>query len=83
MTRHLATVHVHADSFSHPALDANGAKAVYIVGRREEVLKQAASTAVNGNIIPLQGDVTNQESLSKVVEQVRQKEGFVNLLFGE
>ncbi|CZT18978.1 related to gluconate 5-dehydrogenase [Ramularia collo-cygni] len=63
------------------ALDANGAKAVYIVGRREEVLKKAAATAVNGNIIPIQGDVSDKDSLAKVVEHVRQKEGFVNLLF--
>lgn len=53
------------------------------MGRREDVLKKAASTAVNGNIIPLQGDVSDKDSLDNVVEHVRQKEGFVNLLFGE
>ncbi|KAF7541412.1 hypothetical protein G7054_g596 [Neopestalotiopsis clavispora] len=63
------------------ALDANGAKAVYIVGRREETLKEAAKTAVNGNIIPIVGDVTDKESLLKVAEQVRQEQGFVNVLF--
>lgn len=65
------------------ALDANGAKAVYIIGRREETLENAASTAVNGNIIPLQGDVSDKESLNKVVEHIRQKEGFANLVFGK
>ena len=34
------------------ALEANGAT-VYIVGRREATLKEAAATAKHGNIIPL------------------------------
>jgi len=63
------------------ALDANGAKAVYIVGRREETLQNAAKTAVNGTIIPLVGDVTDKESLQKIAERVRQEQGFINLLF--
>ncbi|KAK6223900.1 hypothetical protein LQW54_000044 [Pestalotiopsis sp. IQ-011] len=63
------------------ALDANGAKAVYIVGRREQTLQEAARTAVNGNIIPIVGDVSNKDSLLKVAEQVRREQGFVNLLF--
>ena len=63
------------------ALDANGAKAVYIVGRREDTLKSAAKTAVNGTIKPIVGDVNDKESLLKVAEQVRQEQGFINLLF--
>jgi NAD(P)-dependent dehydrogenase (short-subunit alcohol dehydrogenase family) len=63
------------------ALDANGAKAVYIVGRREETLKEAAKTAVNGTIKPIVGDVTDKESLTKVAEHVRKEQGFINLLF--
>ncbi|KAH6657993.1 hypothetical protein BKA67DRAFT_656225 [Truncatella angustata] len=63
------------------ALDANGAKAVYIVGRREQSLKEAAATAANGNIIPIVGDVSDKESLKKVADQVRKEQGFVNLLF--
>ncbi|KAI5368240.1 Putative short-chain dehydrogenase/reductase SDR, NAD(P)-binding domain superfamily [Septoria linicola] len=63
------------------ALDANGAKAVYIVGRREETLKEAAKTAVNGSIKPLVGDVTNKTHLKKLVEQVQQEQGYINLLF--
>ena len=54
------------------ALDANGAKAVYIVGRREETLKEAVKTAVNGTIKPIVGDVTDKDSLTKVADQVRQ-----------
>lgn len=63
------------------ALDANGAKAVYIVGRREETLKEAAKTGVNGTIKPIVGDVTDKESLKKVAEQVKREYGYVNFLF--
>ncbi|KAF7194352.1 Short-chain dehydrogenase/reductase SAT3 [Pseudocercospora fuligena] len=63
------------------ALDANGAKAVYIVGRREQTLKDAAKTGVNGTIKPIVGDVTDKESLLRVVDQVRKEQGFINLLF--
>lgn len=63
------------------ALDANGAKAVYIVGRREETLKEAAKTAVNGTIIPIAGDATNKEFLTKIANQVREEQGYINLLF--
>jgi NAD(P)-dependent dehydrogenase (short-subunit alcohol dehydrogenase family) len=63
------------------ALDANGAKAVYIVGRREETLQAAAKTAVNGTIKPIVGDVTDKASLTKIADQVRQEQGYINLLF--
>lgn len=63
------------------ALDANGAKKVYIVGRREETLREAAKTAINGTIQPIVGDVTDKESLQKVADQVRQEEGYINFLF--
>ncbi|KAI0012969.1 hypothetical protein F4779DRAFT_643070 [Xylariaceae sp. FL0662B] len=63
------------------ALDANGAKAVYIVGRREQTLRDAAATAVNGTIRPLVGDVADKDSLLRVAAQVRHEQGYVNLLF--
>lgn len=63
------------------ALDQNGAKAVYIVGRREETLKEAAKTGVNGTIKYIVGDVTDKASLKKVADQVKQEQGFINLLF--
>ena len=63
------------------ALDANGAKAVYIVGRREETLQAAANTAVNGTIKPIVGDVTDKASLTIIADQVRQEQGYINLLF--
>ncbi|KAI8953830.1 hypothetical protein F4801DRAFT_87745 [Xylaria longipes] len=63
------------------ALDANGAKAVYIVGRRENTLREAAKTATNGNIIPVVGDVTDKASLAAVADRIRKEQGYVNLLF--
>lgn len=63
------------------ALDANGAKAVYIIGRREETLKKAAATAVNGTIKTIAGDVTDKDFLKKAADQVRQEQGYVNFLF--
>lgn len=63
------------------ALDANGAKAVYIIGRRKETLEKAAKQAVNGTIIPLQGDVTSKESLTSIAEHIQKEQGFINVLF--
>ncbi|KAI0456579.1 hypothetical protein F5B21DRAFT_467091 [Xylaria acuta] len=63
------------------ALDANGAKAVYIVGRRESALRDAAKTATNGNIIPVVGDVTDKASLTALADRVRKEHGYVNFLF--
>ncbi|CZR52278.1 related to gluconate 5-dehydrogenase [Phialocephala subalpina] len=63
------------------ALDANGAKAVYIIGRREETLKKAAAQGVNGTIIPIVGDVTSKDSLSSIAERIQKEQGFINVLF--
>ncbi|KAK6075606.1 short chain dehydrogenase [Seiridium cupressi] len=62
------------------ALEHNGAK-VYILGRREEVLKTAAKqNAIHGNIIPVVADVTDKVSLDAVVSQIKQETGYINLL---
>ncbi|TVY92250.1 Short-chain dehydrogenase/reductase [Lachnellula willkommii] len=63
------------------ALDANGAKAVYIIGRRKEPLERAAKQSVNGTIIPLQGDVTSKDSLASLAEHIQKEQGFINVLF--
>lgn len=63
------------------ALDANGAKAVYIVGRREGTLREAAKTAVNGSLIPIVADVTDKASLTALADRIRAEQGFINLLF--
>jgi NAD(P)-dependent dehydrogenase (short-subunit alcohol dehydrogenase family) len=60
-------------------LEENGAK-VYIVGRRQEVLGKAALEAKHGNIIPLQGDVTNKDDIARIVETIKKKDGFINVL---
>ncbi|KAL9008426.1 MAG: hypothetical protein Q9173_006450 [Seirophora scorigena] len=62
------------------ALAANGASKVYIVGRRKEVLEAATKESSHGNILPLVGDVTSNESLQTVVSQVEKDAGFINLL---
>lgn len=63
------------------ALDANGSKAVYIIGRREETLQEAAKSAVNGTVIPLVGDVTDKDSLQRMAEHVRKETGYINFFF--
>ncbi|KAJ3869083.1 hypothetical protein EV359DRAFT_30874 [Lentinula novae-zelandiae] len=62
------------------ALENNGA-VVYIVGRRHEVLERAAQENSRfNNIIPLQGDITNRESLLAVVQIVKARHGYIDLL---
>jgi threonine dehydrogenase-like Zn-dependent dehydrogenase len=51
------------------ALDANGAKAVYIIGRREATLTEAAKTGTNGSIKPVVGDASDKSSLESIVRQ--------------
>jgi NAD(P)-dependent dehydrogenase (short-subunit alcohol dehydrogenase family) len=68
-------------AYAARALDANGAKAVYIVGRRENSLQETAKTAVNGTIKPIVGDVSDKQSLLKIADQIRQEQGYINLLF--
>ncbi|PPQ75713.1 hypothetical protein CVT26_000954 [Gymnopilus dilepis] len=62
------------------ALENNGAT-VYIVGRRKEVLEKAAAenNAFN-KIIPLEGDITNRDSLLNIVDTVRTRHGYIDLL---
>ncbi|KAI1176525.1 hypothetical protein F4777DRAFT_546645 [Nemania sp. FL0916] len=62
------------------ALEHNGAK-VYILGRREGILKNAAKeNAIHGNLIPVVADVTDKASLDAAVSRIGQDVGFVNLL---
>ena len=61
-------------------LDANGASKVFVVGRREEVLKETASLAVNGTVIPVKADVTSKESLEAAYKTVASQTGHVDLL---
>ncbi|KIY52390.1 NAD(P)-binding protein [Fistulina hepatica ATCC 64428] len=62
------------------ALENNGAT-VYIIGRRLDVLTAAASDHSKFNkIIPVQGDITNRDSLLTVVETVKREQGHIDLL---
>ncbi|KAK5125335.1 hypothetical protein LTR85_000444 [Meristemomyces frigidus] len=60
------------------ALASNGAKKVYIIGRRQQKLDEAAKD--HDNIIPVQGDVTSKDSLAKIAEKVKAEAGYLNLL---
>lgn len=63
------------------ALAANGAK-VYITGRRAEKLKEAEMqhSESGGQIIGIQADVTDKDSIKSVVKAISEKEKYVNLL---
>lgn len=60
------------------SLDANGAAKVFIVGRREEKLREVALQAVNKSIIPVQGDLSSKDSLSTVISRIASETSFVN-----
>ncbi|XP_014552341.1 hypothetical protein COCVIDRAFT_19541 [Bipolaris victoriae FI3] len=61
------------------ALEANGA-IVYILGRREEVLKEATATAKHGNIHYFKADVTSKPDLAAAAEHIAAKTGYVNVV---
>lgn len=62
------------------ALAANGASKVFIIGRREDALRETASSVPGNTIIPLVGDVTSKESLQKCVEKVRAEVDAIDVL---
>jgi NAD(P)-dependent dehydrogenase (short-subunit alcohol dehydrogenase family) len=62
------------------AFALNGAKKVYIIGRRKEKLDEAAKLSPNNNIVPLVGDVTSKENLVSIAETIKNDVGYVNLV---
>ncbi|KAK5662088.1 hypothetical protein OQA88_10202 [Cercophora sp. LCS_1] len=63
------------------ALADAGAARVFIIGRRMDVLEQAASQINRpGVVVPLYCDVTSKVSLESVVSVVQSDTGFLNLL---
>jgi diacylglycerol diphosphate phosphatase/phosphatidate phosphatase len=62
------------------ALVLNGARRVYISGRREDVLKQSARDINPDVVVPLSGDVTSKDSLLQMASLVAADVGYVNLV---
>jgi NAD(P)-dependent dehydrogenase (short-subunit alcohol dehydrogenase family) len=60
------------------ALMANGAKKVYILGRRQDVLDAAAKETAG--LVPIQTDITSKDSLQAAVDKIAADEGYLNLL---
>lgn len=61
------------------ALAENGASRIYIIGRRMEKLETMAAKYPEV-VVPLQGDVTSQDDLTRVAARVRDEVGYINLL---
>lgn len=62
------------------ALDANGASKVFVMGRREDALKETASLAVNGTIKPVAADISSKESLEKAYMLIAAQTTHVDLV---
>ena len=62
------------------ALALNGAKKVYISGRRKEILEEVAKQSPASNIIPLPADVSSKEDIEALAEHIRKDVGHLNLL---
>jgi NAD(P)-dependent dehydrogenase (short-subunit alcohol dehydrogenase family) len=62
------------------ALAANGAKAVYILGRRLPNLQAAAASCPEGTLRPIVCDVVSKPSLEAAAKIIEQEVGYVNLV---
>jgi NAD(P)-dependent dehydrogenase (short-subunit alcohol dehydrogenase family) len=62
------------------ALELNGAERVYILGRRLEVLENAAKQSKFGRITPLACDITSKPQLQATAERISQESGRVDVL---
>ncbi|UKZ74356.1 hypothetical protein TrVFT333_002022 [Trichoderma virens FT-333] len=64
------------------ALAANGAKAVYVLGRREEALAATRDTCPKPEAIrPVVCDVTSKDSLKAAADRVRGELGYCDVVF--
>ncbi|PYH77563.1 short chain dehydrogenase [Aspergillus uvarum CBS 121591] len=61
------------------ALAANGARRVYILGRRQDALATTAA-AYPGVIVPHPADVTSKPALQAAVDRITSETGYVNLV---
>jgi NAD(P)-dependent dehydrogenase (short-subunit alcohol dehydrogenase family) len=62
------------------ALAVNGAKKVFIIGRREDALKATADSVPGGTIIPIVGDVCSKASLQQCVDKVKAEVDYIDVL---
>lgn len=61
------------------ALAVNGARKVFLLGRRADVLEEAAAKYPNV-MVPVSCDVSSKESLLSAVDQVSKATNYINLL---
>ncbi|KAJ3535869.1 hypothetical protein NM208_g4672 [Fusarium decemcellulare] len=62
------------------ALAENGAKRVYIIGRRKHVLEDAVKRIACENVMPIQCDVTERDDLHAAATTIESDTGYINLL---
>lgn len=63
------------------ALAENGASKVFILGRREDALRETAAQASNNVVIPIQCDVSSKESLEAAHQTIAAQTTHVDVLF--
>lgn len=63
------------------ALAINGAAKVFVLGRREDALRETATLAPAGIVIPVQCDITSKESLESAYQAVAAQTTHVDVLF--
>ncbi|PYH90424.1 short chain dehydrogenase/reductase family [Aspergillus ellipticus CBS 707.79] len=62
------------------ALAENGASKVFVLGRREEALRETASLSTKGSIIPVVADISSKESLQAAYDTIAAQTEHVDLL---
>lgn len=63
------------------ALAVNGASKVFVLGRREDALRETAAQAPSDIVIPVQCDVTSRKSLESAYSAVAAQSTHVDILF--
>ncbi|KAJ5160063.1 Short-chain dehydrogenase/reductase SAT3 [Penicillium canariense] len=63
------------------ALAINGASKIFVLGRREDALRDTAALAQDGLIIPIKCDITSKESLEAAYQAVAAQTTHVDVLF--
>ncbi|KAF7720254.1 Rhamnolipids biosynthesis 3-oxoacyl-(acyl-carrier-protein) reductase [Penicillium ucsense] len=63
------------------ALAINGASKVFVLGRREDALRETAAQAPEGIVIPVKCDITSKESLESAYQAVAEQTTHVDILF--